>query len=343
LKKCFHIFLFFIAFPAILNSQHNQSNSFKNKRHEINFGFGVSNCLTDVGGNGSKANLNIKKTNFTANFSHLYYLKNKIAFRTSLTYAKVSGDDSFSSVFAKQNKALNFNTTISELSGILEFTITTIKNRNNYNNRNKRSKNIANKDRLGFGSYIFAGLGSFYYNPMGKNKFLDSEGNNVGDGQEYSLRELHTEGQGFDGGPEQFSEQATGKKYSTYKNFAICVPIGFGIKKAFHSNAGIKFEASYRFTNTDYLDDVSSNYYDREKLKTEMNQAFGEELGERAYVMSGTSTGIVMINSNSTYTEPGMARGGVKGNDSYILLTLSVYKTINNKNMRISNSGSLRK
>ena len=327
MKKCIHIFLFFIVFPTILNAQYNQRNSFKNKRHEINFGLGISNCLTDVGGNGNRANFNFKKTNFTANFSHLYYIKNKIAFRTSLTHAKVSGDDSYSSVSSKKNKALNFNTTISELSGILEFTITTLKNKNNYKSKNKRRKNIANKDRLSFGSYIFVGLGSFYYNPMGVNKFLDSEGNNVGDGQEYSLRELHTEGQGFEGGPEQFS----GKKNSTYNDFAICLPIGFGIKKAFHSNGGIKLEASYRFTNTDYLDDVSSNYYDREKLRTEMNQAFGEELAENAYIMSGTSTGSVISNSNFTNTEPGMARGGVKGNDSYIFLTLSVYKTITNK------------
>ena len=330
MKKCIHIFLFFIVFPTILNAQYNQRNSFKNKRHEINFGLGISNCLTDVGGNGNRANFNFKKTNFTANFSHLYYIKNKIAFRTSLTHAKVSGDDSYSSVLSKKNKALNFNTTISELSGILEFTITTLKNKNNYKSKKKRRKNIANKDRLSFGSYFFVGLGSFYYNPMGINKFLDSEGNNVGDGQEYSLRELHTEGQGFEGGPEQFS----GKKYSTYNDFAICVPIGFGIKKAFHSNGGIKLEASYRFTNTDYLDDVSSNYYDREKLRTEMNQAFGEELAENAYIMSGTSTGSVINNSNFTNTEPGMARGGKKGNDSYIFLTLSVYKTITNKNYK---------
>jgi hypothetical protein len=330
LKKCLHIFLFFIVFPTILNAQYKQRNSFKNKRHEVNFGLGFSNCLTDVGGNRNKASINIKKTNFTANFSHLYQIQNKIAFRTSLTYAKVSGDDSYSSVYSKKNKALNFNTTISELSGILEFTITTLKNKNTYKSKNKRRKNIANKDRLGFGSYIFVGLGSFYYNPMGINKFLDSEGNNVGDGQKYSLRELHTEGQGFVGGPEQFSKQATGKKYSTYNDFAICVPIGFGIKKPFHSNGGIKLEASYRFTNTDYLDDVSSKYYDREKLRIEMNQAFNEELAQSAYIMSGTSTGSV----NLTNTEPAEARGEKKGNDSYIFLTLSVYKTITNKSYK---------
>ena len=102
MKKCFHILLFFIVFPAILFAQYNQRNSLKNKRNEVNFGLGVSNCLTDVGGNGDKTNLNFKKTNFTANFSHLYYIKNKLAFRSSLTYAKVSGDDSYSSVFSKK-------------------------------------------------------------------------------------------------------------------------------------------------------------------------------------------------------------------------------------------------
>ena len=77
-----------------------------------------------------------------------------------------------------------------------------------------------------------------------------------------------------------FSEEVTGKKYSTYSNFAICIPFGFGIKKAFHSTAGIKLEASYRFTNTDYLDDVSTFYYDRDKLRDEMKYMLVHELAQ---------------------------------------------------------------
>ena len=38
--------------------------------------------------------------------------------------------------------------------------------------------------------------------------------------------------------------------------------MGIGIKKAFNGNGGIKLEFGFRFTNTDYLDDVSGNYYD---------------------------------------------------------------------------------
>ena len=49
---------------------------------------------------------------------------------------------------------------------------------------------------------------------------------------------------------------------TTYGPVAICIPMGLGLKKAFNGNGGIKLEFGFRFTNTDYLDDVSGNYYD---------------------------------------------------------------------------------
>jgi hypothetical protein len=96
--------------------------------------------------------------------------------------------------------------------------------------------------------------------------------------------------------------------------------MGFGFKKAFNGNAGIKLEAGFRFTNTDYLDDVSTNYYDRDKLKTEMTNLYNEDVGNNAYVMSGTQTG--------NGTNPGDQRGNPKSNDSYMFLTISVYKKL---------------
>ena len=225
--------------------------------------------------------------------------------------------------------------------------------------------------------YVFAGIGGFYYDPWGTNKFLNSDTVSVGNGEKWRLRELHTEGQGFEGGPAMFSEEVTGKKYQTYKPFAICIPFGFGIKKAFHSTAGIKLEASYRFTNTDYLDDVSNVYYDRDKLKEQMLPLYGSILADRAYTMSGTQTGAEYLyigyaqdldaNGNPIYpdgaeaasdlggtnpyrvmrtrTEPGFKRGGADYDDSYMFLTFSVYKKLTNtpKTMRIANSGSKRR
>ena len=396
LKKYFHIVLFFVLFPSLYSAQYYNRNTYKTKRHEINFGIGGSSCLTDVGGGDSPENsffkgnifgdmpitrsflfdLNIQSTNFAANFSYLYYLRNKLALRLSLSYSKVSGDDSFSGDFFRMNRGLNFNTHIAEGSGIIEFTLLPEKVGNRYNLKNKFGKKIGGRNQK-FGVYVFAGFGGFYYDPCGTNKFLNADTVNVGDGQKYRLRELHTEGQGFEGGPEIFSEEVTGKEHSTYKNFAICIPFGFGIKKAFHSTAGIKLEAGYRFTNTDYLDDVSTVYYDRDKLKEQMTEHAGVELANIAYIMSGTQTGAQYeyvgyattydIDGNPIYpngatpvsdiggtnpyrltrtrTEPGHERGGPKYDDSYMFLTFSVYKKLTNtpKNMRIANSGSKRR
>ena len=365
MKKYLHIILFIIFIPTVCNAQYYNRSSYKTKRHEISFGLGASSCLTDLGGGEAPESsfftgntlsdrpiarsflfdLDVQKTNFVADFSYLYYLKSKIALRLSLTYSKVSGDDSYSGEFYRRNRALNFNTTIAECSGIIELTLIPEKTGNKFNLKNKYGKSIGAKSPLGFGVYIFAGLGGFYYDPWGMDKFLNSDTINVGNSQKYRLRELHTEGQGFEDGPEQFSEKVTGQKYSTYKNLAICVPLGFGIKKAFHSTAGIKFEASYRFTNTDYLDDVSDFYYDKDKLKEKMTDAFGAELANRAYIMSGTQTGAILNSDDITHTEPGMERGGPNYNDSYMFLSFSVYKKFTNtpKNMRIANSSSRRK
>ena len=377
MKKYLNIILIFTLIPAFYNAQYYNRNTYKTKRHEINFGIGGSSCLTDVGGGDAPQNslftgnlfgdkpiarsflfdLNIQATNFAVNFSYLYYLKSKIALRLNLTYGKVSGDDSYSGEFFRKNRALNFNTTIAEGSGIIEFTLIPEKTGNKYNLKNKYGRSIGAKNPIGVGLYIFAGFGGFYYDPWGTNKFLNSDTVNVGDDRKYRLRELHTEGQGFEGGPTMFSEEVTGKKYSTYSKFAICIPFGFGIKKAFHSTAGIKLEASYRFTNTDYLDDVSTVYYDKDKLRDEMTIHVGTELAQNSYIMCGTQTGANfnsedpnygengIIIPNSTYTEPGFKRGGSSSNDSYMFLSFSVYKKLTNtpKTMRIANSGSKRR
>ena len=397
MKKYLHIVLIFILIPAFYNAQYYNRNTYKTKRHELTFGIGGSSSLTDVGGGEAPENslftgnifgdqpiarsflfdLNIQATNFAANLSYLYYLKSKIALRLSLTYGKVSGDDSYSGEFFRKNRALNFNTTIAEGSGIIEVTLIPEKVGNKYNLKNKYGKSIGAKNPTGIGLYIFAGFGGFYYDPWGTDKFLNSDTINVGNGQKYRLRELHTEGQGFEGGPTMFSEEVTGKANSTYSNFAICIPFGFGIKKAFHSTAGIKLEASYRFTNTDYLDDVSTFYYDRDKLRDEMTIHVGAELAQNAYVMSGTQTGATYtyigyatelnIDGDPIYpegadpasdlggtnpyrlmktrTEPGFKRGGADSNDSYMFLSFSVYKKLINtpKTMRIANSSSKRR
>lgn len=339
LKKIITIFTLFLVIPFFSNAQFYNKKNFKSQRHEISFGVGGSSCLTDLGGGSSEAkafllDMDIQSTSFVTNFSYLYYLRNNISLRASLAYAKVSGDDALSGDLNRKNRALNFNTTILELSTLIEYTLIKEKTGNKFGLKNNSGIFGALKNPIQFGVYLFSGIGVFYYNPWGANNFLNSDDDIPGDGKKYRLRELHTEGQGFEGGPEEFS----GKEGSTYKKFAVCIPFGFGFKKSFSNTFGINLEASYRFTNTDYLDDVSTNYYDRDKLKAEMSNLYGEDAGNNAYTMSGTQTG-------NGGTNPGDQRGNPKSNDSYMFLTISVYKKLNasRKFYKSRGAGSSRK
>ena len=402
MNKHFHIILFFVLIPFLYNAQYFNRNTYKTKRHEISFGLGASSCLTDVGGGksvdsslwggsarGVLFDMNINQTKYVANFSYTYYLKSKLTFRLNLVYSQISGDDKATGDPMRQNRRLNFETTIVEGSGVFEWIILPEKVGNRYNLKNKFGKKIGGRNQL-FGLYAFAGIGGFYYDPWGYDKFLERGSSTDVEGipKKHRLRPLRTEGQGVlepnaENYPDIYNNNgdviATYKDYAfpkddTYKPFAVCVPVGFGIRKSFHSTAGLKLEAGFRFTNTDYLDDVSTNYFDR----TELEDYFGNsDLGPIAAQMSGTQTGVEYLyigyateldiygepiypagaekaddlgGTNPyrlmmTRTEPGFKRGNPEYKDSYMFLTLSVYKKLTNtpKTMRIANQGSKRR
>ena len=98
----------------------------------------------------------------------------------------------------------------------------------------------------------------------------------------------------------------------------MCIPVGFGIEKAFNNDMGIKIEFASRFTFTDYIDDVSGTYYSKELLAT--NPHLGDK-AELAATMSGTSSG-----DNPTWNAVGQQRGGSSINDYYGFVTFSMYK-----------------
>ncbi len=74
-------------------------------------------------------------------------------------------------------------------------------------------------------------------------------------GQKYYLRELGTEGQ---------NAGYQGRK--PYSNTAAYIPLGLGYKYNLNPNMNIGFEIVYRFTTTDYLDDVSTTYAGADKF-----------------------------------------------------------------------------
>lgn len=143
-----------------------------------------------------------------------------------------------------------------------------------------------------FTPYITLGLGVLNYSPyvilssqVQKDWNLPSK--------KQALRELETE------------------EDKSYTNMAISCPLGVGFKFSINKNAGFFAEAVYRFTNTDYLDDVSKTYigYDEAiKLKT-------QPIPSIAYLLQDPSTHSSLIPS-VTNTPVGYIKGTKRGDPS---------------------------
>lgn len=97
-----------------------------------------------------------------------------------------------------------------------------------------------------FTPYAYGGMVLFRYNPY----TFDTNNNKV------FLQPLSTEGQGLPDYPER----------KVYKLTQFAAAFGGGIRVAISNCSSIALELSQRKTFTDYLDDVSTSYIDKNKL-----------------------------------------------------------------------------
>ena len=145
-----------------------------------------------------------------------------------------------------------------------------------------------------FTPYVTLGLGVFTYDPYAY----------LNDKKEF-LRPLGTEGQtiGYQGR----------KQYST---MAFCLPFGVGIKYNISDKMNLSFEVSQRFTNTDYLDDVSTTFIgaSRFPLLPNGNASTASILQDRS----------VEIDPSNLLGTEGRQRGWSKQKDQYIIAEIGI-------------------
>lgn len=187
---------------------------------EFGFGAGAAHYFGDIN---TQARLNRAKFAGTVFFRKNF--GNYIAGRVGLSFAQLGYSDIYnthSKVLPKRN--LSFNTKVWELTLQGDFNF---------------FRFMPGEPGFSFTPYITFGAGVFNYDPYAYLR-----------GEKIFLRPLGTEGQGSALYPDR-------KPYST---MALCIPFGGGIKYALNSRMNIAFEVLHRFTNTDYLDDVSKTY-----------------------------------------------------------------------------------
>lgn len=264
------------------------------------FGGGASNFLGDLGGRDMVGSdfvwdIEFPLTKMGAQVIYLYKTAPNSGIRFNLRYGKIEGDDKLTAEPFRNNRNLNFKSHLVELSMCYQWFFLKESGGNRYNLKNKKNRKIGAQSNS-IGSYIFFGAGTAYFNPKGLygNTWVN-------------LRPLHTEGQGLEGGPKQYS------------NFTVVFPVGIGFRKSLNLNWGISLELSHTFTLTDYMDDVSGFYYDPNALR--------DAYGIASSSMSNPANGTIADYFNGPYfdpTTPGQQRGDPDDKDSYMFAMLSI-------------------
>lgn len=170
----------------------------------------------------------LKQANSVISAGGTFNITDKFALRSDYSFTRLGADDKLNKPQLRLRN-LNFKTLIQELTLMGEY-------------------DFADLSLQRFTPYVFAGIGVFHFSPY----TLDSAGNKV------FLVALSTEGQGLREYPDR----------KVYKKTQLNIPYGAGIKYALSDDVYIGFELGFRKLFTDYLDDVSSTYVDRNVLLT---------------------------------------------------------------------------
>ncbi|WMJ74724.1 DUF6089 family protein [Cytophagaceae bacterium ABcell3] len=166
--------------------------------------------------------------------------------------------------------------------------------------------------------YLQAGIGVFYFNPTTKYK-----------GANVQLQPLGTEGQGIEGYP------------SRYSRTAIAGIIGAGVSYNISPKINLAFEIAYRFTSTNYLDDVGGVYPNRGDLH-EHNEPLAAFLTDRSQEAAlkdqalmqyiEENYGGISVDENGYPYIPGLTdEGNFRGNnrsDQFLIVSFAISYTI---------------
>ena len=189
---------------------------------EFGIGLGAGQYFGDLN---TRGRLNTPKI-----AASLFFRKNfgnYIALRIGASFAQLGYSDQYNTHNTYMySRNLSFNSKVWELSLQGDFNF---------------FRFIPGEPEYSFTPYITFGAGVFSYDPYAYLR-----------GEKLFLRPLGTEGQGSSLYPDRKQYSSTG----------ISIPFGAGIKYALNERINIGFEVLHRFTNTDYLDDVSKTYVD---------------------------------------------------------------------------------
>jgi len=165
-------------------------------------------------------------------------------------------------------------------------------------------------------AFATIGLGLLYTNPQAKDST----------GHWRNLRSIHTENH-------------------SYSSYTAYIPVSVGLQYKLTNHIDLEFEFGYRFTFTDYLDDVKGQYVDPSQLQSSDARYFANRSAEPTdqfnghsrdlnYIQNGLGYPIVTSPDGYSYvssTAPGQPRGTRFGLDGYFVAMVRIVYIIPRK------------
>ncbi len=243
----------------------------------------------------STYNGDLQPKNFTYDQSHLalgLFISKEIykgfGLELGANFGKISGADSLSTDSSRAVRNLDFQSNILDVHLLVTY--------NFLHNRETR-----------FTPYVFAGIAVYHFDPY---TYYTAPGDSVSN--KYYLQPLSTEGEGLESYPDR-------KPYGLTQ---VSIPFGAGVKYALSPTVSLGLVLSMRKTFTDYLDDVSSTYIDKDKLSAERGPA-AVHLSYRSNELPGRE--------DHPYPTDGTNRGNPSVNDFYFFTGLKLSIKIRGK------------
>ncbi len=228
-----------ICFFTVFSYQsHSQSISSGNGKLELGLGIGPMFFLGDLGGSAGVGktflkDLDLPLTKLSKGLYLNYYPAEWVGLRIAGNLGYVEGNDAEAPAKGgaeedRKYRNLHFKSNINEVYAALEIYPTVLF---------EQYEGLQGK----FRPYVLGGAGIYHFNPKAKDV----------DGSWTELAPLKLEGQGFAEYPDS----------KPYKLTQMNVLLGLGFKFYLKENMYLGFEVLHRKLFTDYVDDVSHDYY----------------------------------------------------------------------------------
>lgn len=288
----------------------------KQKRYSsIGFSLNALNYYGDLSPTPKKISTDISFTRPGFGVSYMRRFGPRYSLQGQFMYGTISGSDAESANKGDLNNGvyrykrnLSFRNHIKELSVVAMFDL--FENQSFYMSRVKWTP------------YVYIGVAAFLHNPQAKAPATDLQGKPLAQaGQWVDLQPLGTEG--------QYSTLApTDANYGIkpYSLLQVAIPFGFGARFRLNEVMDLSGDIGFRYTFTDYLDDVSGNYVDLSKLKDPLAQAMSYRTNE---INGGNpaipvSSGIPGVNVEAGYGSeyPTNNRGTKSNKDIYMVTSI---------------------